>query len=254
MTCNPTLPDYGIRRNLLEYDQVMNEQREIIYGERMKVLNGESMRSSIIKMTTDFVEKAVDLNISGEHNQEEWDYKSLNEMLLPVIPIEPVKSDASVKTIDELKHVLKERAIKLYESKEAEFPEAEQLRELERVILLRVIDARWRDHIDDMEQLKQGIGLQAYGQRDPKVEYKMAGYDMFDAMTEGIAEDTVRLLMNVRIEHKVEREENTEKLTTNREEETSVRGPVRRTDKKIYPNDPCPCGSGKKYKNCCGRK
>ena len=246
--------NYGIRRNLLEYDQVMNEQREIIYGERMKVLNGESMRSSIIKMTTDFVEKAVDLNISGEHNQEEWDYKSLNEMLLPVIPIEPVKSDASVKTIDELKHVLKERAIKLYESKEAEFPEAEQLRELERVILLRVIDARWRDHIDDMEQLKQGIGLQAYGQRDPKVEYKMAGYDMFDAMTEGIAEDTVRLLMNVRIEHKVEREENTEKLTTNREEETSVRGPVRRTDKKIYPNDPCPCGSGKKYKNCCGRK
>ena len=246
--------NYGIRRNLLEYDQVMNEQREIIYGERMKVLNGESMRSSIIKMTTDFVEKAVDLNISGEHNQEEWNYKSLNEMLLPVIPIEPVKSDASVKTIDELKHVLKERAIKLYESKEAEFPEAEQLRELERVILLRVIDARWRDHIDDMEQLKQGIGLQAYGQRDPKVEYKMAGYDMFDAMTEGIAEDTVRLLMNVRIEHKVEREENTEKLTTNREEETSVRGPVRRTDKKIYPNDPCPCGSGKKYKNCCGRK
>ncbi len=246
--------NYGIRRNLLEYDQVMNEQREIIYGERMKVLNGESMRSSIIKMTTDFVEKAVDLNISGEHNQEEWDYKSLNEMLLPVIPIEPVKSDASVKNIDELKHVLKERAIKLYESKEAEFPEAEQLRELERVILLRVIDARWRDHIDDMEQLKQGIGLQAYGQRDPKVEYKMAGYDMFDAMTEGIAEDTVRLLMNVRIEHKVEREENTEKLTTNREEETSVRGPVRRTDKKIYPNDPCPCGSGKKYKNCCGRK
>ncbi len=246
--------NYGIRRNLLEYDQVMNEQREIIYGERMKVLNGESMRNSVMNMITDYVEKSVDMCISSDKNYDEWDYRELNEYLLPVIPMKPVVADETVKSAGELKHRLKEQAIKMYEAKEAEFPEVEQIRELERVILLRVIDKRWRDHIDDMEQLKQGIGLQAYGQRDPKVEYKMAGYDMFDSMTEGISEDTVRLLMNLRIEHTVEREETNEKLTTNREQEASVKEPVRRTEKKIYPNDPCPCGSGKKYKNCCGRK
>jgi preprotein translocase subunit SecA len=246
--------NYGIRRNLLEYDQVMNEQREIIYGERMKVLNGESMRNSVMNMITDYVEKSVDMCISSDKNYDEWDYRELNEYLLPVIPMKPVAADETVKSAGELKHRLKEQAIKMYEAKEAEFPEVEQIRELERVILLRVIDKRWRDHIDDMEQLKQGIGLQAYGQRDPKVEYKMAGYDMFDSMTEGISEDTVRLLMNLRIEHTVEREETNEKLTTNREQEASVKEPVRRTEKKIYPNDPCPCGSGKKYKNCCGRK
>ena len=195
--------NFGIRKNLLEYDQVMNEQREIIYGERRRVLDGESMRDDMRQK--------------------------------------------------ELKHLLKERAVKAYEVKEAEFPEAEQIRELERVVLLKVIDARWMDHIDDMDQLRQGIGLQAYGQRDPLVEYKMTGYNMFGEMTNMIAETTIRTLFNVRVEQKVEREE-VAKVTGTNKDDTSVRAPKKREDKKVYPNDPCPCGSGKKYKQCCGRK
>ncbi len=242
--------NYGIRCHLLEYDQVMNEQREIMYAERRRVLDGESMRSSIMKMITDFVEGVVNRCVSAD----EWNYDEINELLLPTIPVEPVVYDENVKNKNELTHVLKEKAVKLYEDKEAMFPEPETIREIERVVLLKVIDRKWMDHIDDMDQLKQGIGLQAYGQKDPVVQYKMMGYDMFDEMTQAITEDTVRLLMHIQVEEKVEREQVAKVTGTNKDEGPSVKGPVKRTDKKIYPNDLCPCGSGKKYKNCCGRK
>ena len=246
--------NFGIRSHLLEYDQVMNEQREIMYAERRRVLDGESMRNSIMKMITDYVENVVNRCVSEDKDANEWDYDEINELLLPTIPIERVEYRENIKNKNELIHDLKEKAVKLYEDKEALFPEAEQIREIERVILLKVIDRKWMDHIDDMDQLKQGIGLQALGQRDPVVQYKMMGYDMFDEMTAGITEDTVRLLMHIQVEQKVEREQVAKVTGTNKDEGPSVKGPARRTEKKIYPNDPCPCGSGKKYKNCCGRK
>ena len=247
--------NFGIRKNLLEYDQVMNEQREIIYAERLRVLNGESMRDVIYKMITDRVENTVDTCVSQDLPQEEWDLKELNQLLLPTIPLEPLTKEKiePLRNNKELKHSLKEQAVKLYEEKEAEFPEPEAVRELERVILLKVIDRKWMDHIDDMDQLRQGIGLQAYGQRDPLVEYKMSGFDMFDAMITSIQEDTVRLLFHVRVEQKVEREE-VAKVTGTNKDESAANAPKKRESAKIYPNDPCPCGSGKKYKQCCGRK
>ena len=247
--------NYGIRKNLLEYDQVNNDQREIIYKERMSVLNGDSMRDAIFKMIQDQVEKAVDTCISTEIPREEWDLHELNELLLPIIPLEPIteESISDVKNSKELKQHLKEKAVLLYEAKETEFPEIEQFRELERVVLLKVIDRKWMDHIDDMDQLRQGIGLQAYGQRDPLVEYKMAGFDMFDEMISAIQEDTIRLLFHVQVEQKVEREQ-VAKVTGTNKDETAQSAPKKREHAKVYPNDPCPCGSGKKYKQCCGRK
>jgi preprotein translocase subunit SecA len=246
--------NFGIRKNLLEYDQVMNEQREIIYEERRRVLDGESMRDTIYKMITDIVESSVDTAINDDLEPEEWDLKELNTLLLPIVPLHPVVLDrVSKKTKNGLKHQLKEEAVKLYESKEAEFPEAENIREIERVILLKVIDRKWMDHIDDMDQLRQGVGLQAYGQRDPLVEYKMNGYEMFDAMTANIKQDTVRMLLHVKVEQKIEREE-VAKVTGTNKDDTLQKGPKMRVEAKVYPNDPCPCGSGKKYKQCCGRK
>ena len=246
--------NFGIRKNLLEYDQVNNDQREIIYKERQRVLNGESMRDAIFKMITDRVESCVDTCISSEIPKEEWDLNELNQLLHSIIPMQAVTADDvdSVKNNKELKHLLKERAVKLYEAKETEFPEPEQFRELERVVLLKVIDRKWMDHIDDMDQLRQGIGLQAYGQRDPLVEYKMAGFDMFDDMTASIQEDTIRLLYHVKIEQKVEREQ-VAKVTGTNKDESATNAPKKRAAAKVYPNDPCPCGSGKKYKQCCGR-
>ena len=245
--------NYGIRKNLLEYDQVNNEQREIIYKERRRVLDGDNMRDAICKMITDTVENTVDMCISDEVDSDEWDLIELNTILQPIIPVKTItKEDVKEIRKNQLKQNLKEEAIKLYEVKEAEFAEPEQIRELERVVLLKVIDRKWMDHIDDMEQLRQGIGLQAYGQRDPKVEYKMSAFEMFDEMIAGIQQDTVRLLYHVRIEQKVEREQVAEVTGTNKDEE--AKGPVRRAQQKVYPNDPCPCGSGKKYKQCCGRK
>ena len=245
--------NYGIRKNLLEYDQVNNEQREIIYKERRRVLDGDNMRDAICKMITDTVENTVDMCISDEVDSDEWDLIELNTILQPIIPVKTItKEDVKGIRKNQLKQNLKEEAIKLYEVKEAEFAEPEQIRELERVVLLKVIDRKWIDHIDDMEQLRQGIGLQAYGQRDPKVEYKMSAFEMFDEMIAGIQQDTVRLLYHVRIEQKVEREQVAEVTGTNKDEE--AKGPVRRAQQKVYPNDPCPCGSGKKYKQCCGRK
>ena len=247
--------NYGIRKNLLEYDQVNNDQREIIYKERMSVLNGDSMRDAIFKMIQEQVEKSVDTCISNEIPREEWNLNELNEILLPVIPLEPVteKNIEGIKDVKELKQHLKEQAVLLYEAKETEFPEIEQFRELERVVLLKVIDRKWMDHIDDMDQLRQGIGLQAYGQRDPLVEYKMAGFDMFDEMIAGIQEDTIRLLYHVQVEQKVEREQ-VAKVTGTNKDESAAKAPKKREHAKVYPNDPCPCGSGKKYKQCCGRK
>ncbi len=246
--------NFGIRKNLLEYDQVMNEQREIIYKERRQVLDGESMRDAIYKMITDITESKVDMVIGDDTDYDDWDLEELNSLLLPIIPLAPVKRGRINKPKkNALKQQLKEEAVKLYEAKEAEFPEPEAIRELERVILLKVIDRKWMDHIDDMEQLRQGAGLQAYGQRDPLVEYKMNGYEMFDEMTENIKEDTVRALLHVRVEQKVEREQ-VARVTGTNKDESAVKAPVKRMDAKIYPNDPCPCGSGKKYKQCCGRK
>ncbi|NBI92390.1 preprotein translocase subunit SecA [Lachnospiraceae bacterium] len=246
--------NFGIRKNLLEYDQVMNEQREIIYEERRQVLSGESMRDSIFKMITDIAENAVDISISDEADIDDWDFGELNTLLLPTIPLRPVNTGRVLKPKkNSLKQQLKEEAVKLYETKEAEFPNPEAMREIERVILLKVIDRKWMDHIDDMDQLRQGVGLQAYGQRDPLVEYKLNGYDMFDEMTQNIKEETVRLLFHVRIEQKVEREQ-VAKVTGTNKDDSLQKAPVKRESVKIYPNAPCPCGSGKKYKQCCGKK
>ena len=246
--------NFGIRKNLLEYDQVMNEQREIIYEERRHVLDGDNMRDSIFHMMNDYVENAVDMVTSPDQDYDEWNLTELNLTIRTTIPMEVI-TEEDVKDISqtELKHMLKERAAKVYEAKESEFPEPEHMREIERVVLLKVIDAKWMDHIDDMDQLRQGIGLQAYGQRDPKVEYKMIGYEMFDEMTRSIEEDTVRTILHVKLEQKVEREQ-VAKVTGTNKDDTGVREPKKRAEKKVYPNDPCPCGSGKKYKQCCGRK
>lgn len=246
--------NFGIRKNLLEYDQVMNEQREIIYEERRRVLDGENMRDSIFHMINDYVENTVDLLVAADQDYEDFDLAELNRTILQSVPMSPVtEADVRGMSQKELKHMLKERAAKAYEAKEAEFPEPEQLREIERVVLMKVIDAKWMAHIDDMDQLRQGIGLQAYGQRDPKIEYKMLGYDMFGEMTQGIAADTIRTLFHVRLEQKVEREQ-VAKVTGTNKDDTALKEPKKRADKKVYPNDPCPCGSGKKYKQCCGRK
>ncbi len=245
--------NFGIRKNLLEYDQVMNEQREIIYAERRRVLDGESMRDVVYKMITEIVETVTDRYLSDDHTWQEWDLDEINAALIPIIPVKPLtKETIEGMTKAQLKQALKEESVKLYQMKEAEFPEPEQIRELERVILLKVIDRKWMDHIDDMEQLRQGIGLQAYGQRNPLVEYKMNGYDMFDEMTANIREDTIKLLLHVRVEQKIEREE-VAKVTGTNKDDTTVKAPVRREAKKIYPNDLCPCGSGQKFKNCHGK-
>ena len=245
--------NYGVRKNLLEYDRVMSEQREIIYSERRRVLDGESMRDVIYKMITDVVEHCVDMAIGEDASSDEWVFNELNSLLLPIIPLKPVTKERITATRKNgLKQQLKEEAVKLYEAKETEFPEAEMMREVERVILLKVIDKKWMAHIDDMDQLRQGIGLQAYGQRDPVIEYKISGYEMFDEMTENIREDTVRLLLRVKLEQKVEREQ-VAKVTGTNKDDSGPKAPKKRENIKVYPNDPCPCGSGKKYKQCCGR-
>ncbi len=245
--------NYGIRKNLLDYDEVMNEQREVIYAERLRVLNGESMRDSVYKMITDIIESAVDTTIGEVDNAQQWDLNELNELILPIIPLKRITLDRITdQTKDGLKQQLKEEAVKLYEDKEAEFPSAEAIREVERVVLLRVIDTKWMAHIDDMEQLQQSIRLQAYGQHDPLVEYRLAGADMFNEMSNAIQEDTIRILFRIQVEHKVEREQ-VAKVTGTNKDDSVQQAPQKKAEKKIYPNDPCPCGSGKKYKNCHGR-
>ncbi len=246
--------NFGIREQLLKFDEVNNEQREVIYAERRKVLDGDNMRDLVLKMITDIVENAVDMSVSDEDTAEKWDLTELNNLLLPIIPLKSVAlTDEQKKSMkkNELKHTLKEAAIKLYETKEAEFPEPEQIREIERVVLLKVIDNKWMSHLDDMDALREGIGLQAYGQRDPVVEYKMQGYELYEAMMAAIQEETVRILFHIRVEQKIERE-SAARVTGTNKDATPV-APKKREEQKIYPNDPCPCGSGKKYKQCCGR-
>ena len=244
--------NFGIRKNLLEYDQVMNEQREIIYDERRRVLDGESMREPIYKMITDTVESSVDMVIGDDTPYDEWNFEELNSVLLPIIPLKPITRDSiDANKKNMLKQALKEEAVRLYEAKEAEFPDAEAIREVERVVLLKSIDRKWMDHIDDMDQLRQGVGLQAYGQRDPLVEYKMSGYDMFDEMTQNIKEETVKVLFHIHVEQKVEREQ-VAKVTGTNKDDSVEKKPTKRIEAKVYPNDPCPCGSGKKYKQCHG--
>ena len=262
--------NYGIRKNVLEYDQVMNEQREIIYAERLQVLNGDNMRDVIFKMIRDVIKQHVYMHISAESQAEEKDIEKLENKtavsdldmsglaqgLVQVVPFHNVSwkpEDYEGKNVHQFIEELQEKAIEIYEAKEKEFPEEEHIRELERVVLLKMIDRRWMDHIDNMEQLRQSIGLQAYGQRDPLVEYRFAGYDMFDEMTQGISEDTVQALMHVRIQQPTVREE-VAKVTGTNKDDSAAKQPIRRKEGKIYPNDPCPCGSGKKYKQCCGRK
>ena len=247
--------NYGIREQLLKFDEVNNEQREVIYAERRKVLDGDNMRDLVLKMITDIVENAVDISVSDDQTPDKWDLQELNNLLLPVIPLKPVSlSDEQKKSMkkNELKHNLKEEAIKLYETKEAEFPEPEQIREIERVVLLKVIDNKWMAHLDDMDALREGIGLQAYGQRDPVVEYKMQGYEMYESMMASIQEETIRILFHIRVEQKVEREA-AAKVTGTNKDASAPSAPKKRAEQKIYPNDPCPCGSGKKYKQCHGR-
>ena len=246
--------NFGIRKNLLDYDQVNNEQREIIYKERRQVLDGENMRDAIYNMIQDTVDSYVDMCFSDDVDSEEWDLNEFNGAISPIIPLKPLTPESvKGKRRNEIKHELKEEAVKLYETKEAEFPEPEQLRELERVVLLKSIDSKWMDHIDDMEILRQGIGLAAYGQRDPVVEYKMNAFDMFNEMINSIQEDTLRMLYHVHVEQKIEREQ-VAKVTGTNKDDSGVKKPVQRKEIEVYPNDPCPCGSGKKYKQCCGRK
>ena len=242
--------NYGIRKNLLEYDQVNNEQREIIYKERRRVLDGESMRDSVLKMIRDVSEKYVDMCNEVENGMN---ITELNRILLPIIPVQPLTEEDAKMSVSDLKAKLEKEAVALYEEKEKIFPTLDEMREFERVVILKVIDRKWMDHIDDMDQLRQGIGLQAYGQKDPLVEYKMSGFEMFDEMLSGIQEDTLRLIFHVRVEEKVEREE-VAKVTGTNKDDTVANAPKKRAEEKVYPNDPCPCGSGKKYKQCCGRK
>ena len=246
--------NFAIRKNLLEYDQVMNEQRELIYAQRRRVLSGENMRDNVMDMISSKVEEAVNTVASDEVDSGDWDLNELNQLLLPVIPLAPITGAdlEGVKKAKDLTEKLTEKAVALYEAKEQEFPNPEAFREVERVVLLRVIDRKWMEEIDDMEQLRQGIGLQAFAQRNPIDEYKAASYEMMDAMNEAIRTETVQMLYRVRIEKKVEREE-VAKVTGTNKDDTASSGPKKRTVQKIYPNSPCPCGSGLKYKQCHGK-
>ena len=246
--------NFAIRKNLLEYDRVNNEQREMVYAQRRRVLMGENMKSQIQDMIRNVVENSVNSVLNGVPKNE-WDLHELNQVLLPIVPLAKLSAErvADVSDVNALIEKLQDEALKLYDAKEAEFPEAEQFREVERVILLRVIDRKWMEEIDDMDQLRQNIGLQAYAQRNPVDEYKMASYDMMDAMNDAIQTETVTIMYRIRIEKKVEREE-VAKVTGTNKDETASSGPKTRKAPKVYPNDPCPCGSGKKYKNCCGAK
>ncbi|MFL0250468.1 preprotein translocase subunit SecA [Clostridium neuense] len=247
--------NFDIRKTLLQYDDVMNQQREIIYKQRSEVLEGEDMKDQIQNMIKELISNSVDAHITGlEENLEEDIEKLLNYLYDIYLPKDAVTLDElKVLSNDEIKEKLLNIATDLYAKKEEEFS-SEQMREIERVILLRIVDTKWMDHIDSMEHLKQGIGLRAYRQQDPVQAYQMEGSDMFDEMIANIQAETVKYLFHVEIERRPERERVNKEVTTNYESENIVKKPVRRKEKKIGRNDPCPCGSGKKYKDCCGRK
>ncbi|MDY2725661.1 MAG: SEC-C metal-binding domain-containing protein, partial [Anaerostipes faecalis] len=246
--------NFGIRKNLLDYDRVNNDQREVIYKERRRVLDGDDMKNSILSMMKDTVADHVNKVISDELPPEEWDLKALNAELRQIVPLKKIELTEEEKAsgrVENLIERLQNETVELYAQKEKEFEDFD-LREIERIILLKVIDRKWMDHIDDMDQLREGIGLQAYGQRDPVVEYRMVGFDMFNEMTKAIQEETTGALMHVQIEQKIEREE-APKITGTNKDESNEKMPYVRKGAKIGRNDPCPCGSGKKYKNCCGK-
>ncbi|MDO4488670.1 MAG: preprotein translocase subunit SecA [Eubacteriales bacterium] len=247
--------NFGIREQLLKFDEVNNEQRDVVYEERRQVLEGVNMRDTIISYITDIVENAVNTVIAEDATAKDWDMAALGNLLVPIIPLKPLRitpEEFATMRKGELMQMLKEQAIRLYEEKEAEFPNPEQMREVERVILLKCIDNKWMNHIDDMVQLREGVNMVSYGQKDPLVEYKQAGYEMFEAMAASIKEDTVRMLYSIHVEQRIEREQQAKITGTNRDD-SSIKEPVRRTVRKIYPNDACPCGSGKKFKQCHGK-
>ena len=244
--------NFSIRENLLKYDDINNEQREVIYEERNKVLNGENLHDLILKMIHDVITNFVTINYTNPFNIEKLN--SIINLIFQIIPLEFSNLNELISlNIESLIEFIYNKAIKLYDEREKElFPEFEKAREVERVVLLRVIDSKWMNHIDDMDVLRQGINLQALGQKDPLVEYKIAAYDMFDALVAAIKEDTVKILYHLKVAERVERKEVAKPVSTNRGDEV-VRAPKINANKKIYPNDPCPCGSGKKYKNCHGK-
>ena len=257
--------NFAIRKNLLEYDQVNNEQRELIYEERRRVLKGESMHDEIVRMIGDVVKAEINDVIDEGQTPAEWNLLLLNRTLLPIAPIKPLsmnKDDYKGYTTERLIDEVTEQVKELYAKKEQEITEetgsAETFREVERVFLLKVIDNKWMSHIDDMDQLRQSISLQAYAQKDPVVEYRYAGIEMFEEMIAAISKDIVMIMLHIRKKPEVERKQEV-KVTGTNKDDSGPKKPVQRKNKKVQPNDPCPCGKcypdGRpiKYKNCCGR-
>ena len=218
--------NYGIRSNLLKYDSVMNEQREIIYKDRNRVLSGEDMHDSVVEMYRTTVDYYVDNIVKDKQAAADWDYTLLNEHLLPIIPLQRIAYSADIDTKDKLKKKLFDEALKMYESKPAEFESEEQFKEIERVIILRAIDEKWNQHIDDMDQLKQGIGLQAFAQRDPVVEYKNVGYDIFDDMLKEIQIEVVHIISSVRPRREVELNDANKQAVAKKENTVSGHTPI----------------------------
>ncbi len=249
--------NFKARKNVLEYDDVMNVQRKVIYAERNKVLDGNDFKASYLRQIDSFIERTVDQYIAGEEYPEDWNIKGLLEYMeqffLPEDALKYTKDEINDLTRQKLISDLKAIADDQYALKEEEFG-TERLRELERVILLRVVDSKWMDHIDDMERLRQGIGLRAYAQRDPIIEYKEEGYIMYEAMLQAVNEDIIKLLFNIRAESKMERQQVAKPVAASGGSDDSLHSkPVVRNSPKVGRNDPCPCGSGLKYKKCCGK-
>ncbi len=245
--------NFSIRKNVLQYDDVMNKQREVIYTEREKVLKGDDLSGDIASMTEDLIDDTVDFNVKVNDKHEKYiDYEGIYRFGRAAFDFDEDfldgHKDASA---DEIKRFMKEEAKEAYADKVKEFGE-EAFREVERVVLLRVVDQRWMDHIDAMDQLRQGIGLRAVGQIDPVRAYAEEGFDMFEAMNESIREETVRIMYHVQNPEKMERKQVAKEVKTVNPD-TGVQEPIRRTEKKVGRNDPCPCGSGKKYKHCHGK-
>jgi preprotein translocase subunit SecA len=243
--------NFDIRKHVLQYDNVMNKQREVIYSQRRQVLLGEDIRQNIMEMVTEIIEDAVSNYTVGSEYAEEWDLKGLMDYLHPIfLPKNAFSMEELLRfTRDELKEAITDKAIKIYEHKEAQV-DVQVMRELERVALLRSVDTKWIDHIDAMDQLREGISLRAYGQKDPVQAYQIEGYDMFVELIKNIKEDTVRFIYNINTANLPKREKVAEPIVTS--QEAGVKKPVVK-EQKIGRNDPCPCGSGKKYKKCCGK-
>ena len=253
--------NFTIRKNVLKYDDVMNAQREIIYKQRREVLDGKDIHNSIVNMIEFVAENIPSMYIEGESN--ELNAESLNNEIINLFGVDMLDFIKEHKAKpEEISSKLKDLAFEKYKQKEEEIS-SEQMRELERVVMLKVVDEKWMNHIDSMDELKNGIGLRAYGQKDPVVQYRLEGFDMFDEMINNIKLDVTKILMNIRAAGDTKRQE-TVKITGAALEAihsvdggskigTDIDKTVRNEGPKIGRNDPCPCGSGKKYKNCCGK-